>query len=204
MSEKLLAIYDFDGTVCQKDSTIEFWKYCVKHSTRAKLFLTFIWVFFVLRFFRIISKETLRQYSFYFLTPKMVRELSGDFIKKHRQGIFGWPFEQIQADKDSGLYTICITGLRDYLESGLLKGFNFDEVLCSKTEKKRPWKFETRSCLDIEKLNQLSKWAKDKKVFYRVVKTYSDSKLDYPIMAIAEEKIWINYKTGTRTTSPLH
>ena len=44
----------------------------------------------------------------------------------------------------------------------------------------------------------MDEWAKQNKIIPRVVRAYSDSKSDMPMMEIADEQVWIDKKTGLR------
>lgn len=204
MKELKIVMYDFDGTLCAGDSTTDFWKYCIKKSYRAKLFLCFLWPLFILKVFGIVSKELFRQWMFLFLTKDMIKKLVPDFIKEHRAGIWGWAFDMVKSDKQAGFFVICSTGMREYMAKGMLAGFEFDKVFCSEVLSDRPWKFRSRSCLGFEKVNLLKKWAKENGIKYKVVKAYSDSKLDIPMMLLAKDKVWVDYKTGDRVKKPKH
>ena len=48
------------------------------------------------------------------------------------------------------------------------------------------------------KVLALDKWARDNKIIPNVIRAYSDSKSDMPIMEIAREQVWIDSKTGLR------
>ena len=44
----------------------------------------------------------------------------------------------------------------------------------------------------------MDEWAKEHKFIPNVVRAYSDSKSDLPMMEIAAEQVWIDRKTGLR------
>ena len=44
----------------------------------------------------------------------------------------------------------------------------------------------------------MDEWAKENKIIPNVVRAYSDSKSDMPMMEIATEQVWIDAKTGLR------
>jgi phosphoserine phosphatase len=47
----------------------------------------------------------------------------------------------------------------------------------------------------------MDQWAKENKIIPFVVRAYSDSKSDLPMMEIAAEQVWIDPKTGMRKES---
>jgi phosphoserine phosphatase len=79
----------------------------------------------------------------------------------------------------------------------LVKDIKFDGVVCSVMDKKRPWKYKF-FCWGENKVTAMDEWAIRHKVAPRLVKSYSDSKSDLPLMEIAIRQVWINPRTGTR------
>ena len=61
----------------------------------------------------------------------------------------------------------------------------------------KPYKYKFL-CWGKNKVIAMDKWAIKNKYIPNVVRSYSDSKNDMPIMKIAKEQIWINPKTGLR------
>ena len=79
----------------------------------------------------------------------------------------------------------------------LVRDMKFDAVITSQMNKEKPWKYE-RICWGVKKVYALDEWAKQNKIIPDVVRSYSDSKSDMPLMEIADEQVWINRKTGMR------
>ena len=44
----------------------------------------------------------------------------------------------------------------------------------------------------------MDEWAKVNKIIPHVVRSYSDSKSDMPMMEIADEEVWVDRETGLR------
>ncbi len=193
-----LALYDFDGTLCAHDSVVEFWKYCFKHSIRPWAFLPMIGFYGLLGGLNLISKNYMNQRMLCFLTPDMITRFVPDFIREHKRNIFGWAHERVKNDQESGLTAICISASRNYLIHPLTADFGFDLVMCSNMDPDEPWRAIGDLCLGAEKVNRLNAWAKQRGIEYRVVRAYSDSKKDLPMMRLAGEQIWVDPKTGIR------
>ena len=85
----------------------------------------------------------------------------------------------------------------DYLLPQLVRDMKFDAVFCSKMDKKHPWKYEFL-CWGQNKVYKMDEWACENKFIPNVVRAYSDSKSDLPMMEIATEQVWIDPKTGMR------
>jgi len=191
-----VVVFDFDGTLSRSDSNLEFFKYCFKHSIRPWLYLPMILVCFSYSLFN-YKTEWWREKVRMFLTPKMVRDFAGDVVKLHKQNRFGWAAAQVAKERKAGNKVILISASPDYLIPHLVDDMKFDAVLCSQTEKDRPYKYKFM-CWGKNKVIALDKWATENKIIPNVVRAYSDSKTDMPIMEIAKEQVWIDKKTGLR------
>lgn len=191
-----VVVFDFDGTLSASDSNYEFFKYCFKHSLRPWLFLPKVIVgAFGMKFDK--GAMWWRHMIRNFVTPKMVKDFSKDVIKNHKQNRFGWAADQVAKEKSAGNKVVLISASPDYLIPDLVKDMKFDAVMCSKMDKEKPWKYDFL-CWGKNKVIALDTWAKENKYIPNVVRAYSDSLNDMPIMKIAKEQIWIDRKTGLR------
>jgi phosphoserine phosphatase len=191
-----VVVFDFDGTLSASDSNYEFGKYCFKHSIRPWLFLP---VIFVAQIGRILNPSGIwwRQTMRRFLTENMVKELSGNLITEHKQRRFGWAKDQVAKERKNGNKVVLISASTNYLIPKLVSDMKFDAVLTSQMEQAKPWRYKFL-CWGNNKVIALDNWAKENKYIPNVVRAYSDSKSDLPIMEIAKEQVWINKKTGLR------
>lgn len=191
-----VVVFDFDGTLSASDSNWEFFKYCFKHSIRPWLFLPCVLagaIGAILNHNGIWWREIIRN----FITPKMVRDYSADVIKAHKQNRFGWAAAQVAKEKKAGNKVVLISASPDYLVPELVSDMKFDAVMSSKMDKEKPYKYKFL-CWGKNKVIALDRWAMENKYIPNVVRAYSDSKHDMPIMEIAKERVWINPKTGMR------
>ncbi|MBR5574953.1 MAG: HAD-IB family phosphatase [Alphaproteobacteria bacterium] len=191
-----VVVFDFDGTLSARDSNVEFARYCFKHSIRPWLYLPLMMVCGVLRWIRphgLWWRENIRR----FLTRDMVKKYAPDFIRQHKRERFGWAKERVQYERDCGHKVVLISASTDYLVPQLVRDMKFDAVITSQMNKEKPWKYE-RICWGVKKVYALDEWAKQNKIIPDVVRSYSDSKSDMPLMEIADEQVWINRKTGMR------
>lgn len=216
-----VVLFDFDGTLSAGDSNTEFWKYCFAHSIRPWLFLP---VFLLGCIVKIISMFTFHKHAVgkidllwrelmrMYLSRNMVKKLAPGFIKKHMQKRFGWAAEQVAKEKAAGNFVICISAGPDFLIDKLVGDMDFNAVICSIMDENRPWKYDFL-CWGDNKVLALADYAN--MLFVRnpeynidtienaldgidVVRTYSDSRSDLPIMRLAREEVWIDPKTGIR------
>ncbi len=194
-----VVLFDFDGTLSAGDSNMEFAKYCFRHSFRPWLFLPLIGICGIARIFNpdgIWWRENIRR----FVSPKLIKRFANDFIKLHKRERFGWARERVMAERDAGRRVIMVSASPDYLLPALVRDMKFDAVFCSKTNKKKPWKYEFL-CWGRNKVIAMDDWAVQNKIIPHVVRAYSDSKSDMPMMEIADEQIWIDKKTGLRKSA---
>lgn len=196
MKKVNVVLFDFDGTLSALDSNIEFARYCFRHSIRPWLYLPLIAVCAISRLLKpdgLWWRENIRR----FVTPKLIKKFAPEFIKQHRRERFGWARERVQAERDAGNKVLMVSASPDYLLPALVRDMKFDAVFCSKTKKDKPWKFEFL-CWGKNKVYAMDQWAIDNNYIPRVVRAYSDSKHDLPMMEIADEQVWIDRKTGLR------
>lgn len=194
-----LVVFDFDGTLSAFDSNMAFGKYCFKYSVRPWLFLPLIVVAALARFFNpsgVWWREAMRR----FLSDDMVKRLAPGFIKQHKMERFGWSKDQVDAERAAGRTVILISAGPDYLIPALVKDIKFDAVISSVMDSTRPWKFKFL-CWGKNKVVAMDAWAAKHKVLPRLVRSYSDSKSDMPIMKLAADTVWVDRKTGLRKQS---
>lgn len=191
-----VVVFDFDGTLSALDSNVEFAKYCFRHAFRPWLFLPLISVATVGKWLNpggIWWRETIRR----FLTADMVKKFAPGFIKQHKRERFGWAKEQVAAERAAGRTVILISASPDYLLPQLVRDIKFDAVMCSQMDDARPWKYKYL-CWGANKVRAMDEWAVKNKIVPRVVRSYSDSVSDMPLMEIAAEQVWVDRKTGLR------
>lgn len=192
-----VVVFDFDGTLSARDSNVEFARYCFRHALRPWLYLPWMGIALIARQFNpggLWWRENIRK----FLTADMVKKFAPDFIKQHRRERFGWASDQVATERAAGRRVVCISASPDYLLPPLVRDMKFDAVFCSEMYADKPWKYKSL-CWGKNKVVALDEWAKQNKFIPRVVRSYSDSLSDIPMMEIATERVWIDRKTGLRT-----
>ena len=194
--KKNIVVFDFDGTLSRRDSNFEFGKYCFKHSGRPWIYLPVIFVAYIGRFFNpagIWWRCAMRR----FITPKMVQNFAPDFIREHKKLRFDWAESAVANERAAGNIVILISASTDYLVPHLVNDMKFDVILTSKMNKQKPWQYDFL-CWGSNKVIALDTWAHENKIIPNVIRAYSDSKSDLPIMNIAKQRVWIDRKTGIR------
>jgi HAD superfamily phosphoserine phosphatase-like hydrolase len=190
---KKIVVFDFDGTLSAKDTNYEFWKYALKHSPIAWLVLPFTIFGFVISK---LNKRGVfwREISRLYISNRFLKKNKSKFIKNHSQNRFGWAKETVLAEKQKKNYVVCISASPDIFINELVKDMNFDMVLSSEMNKKKPYKIKFLCYAE----NKVVKLKENIREPFHIVRAYSDSKSDLPIMNLADEQVWINPKTGCR------
>ena len=81
-------IYDFDKTIYDGDSSIDFFKFCLKKNKKMYLLLPKIIIFYILFCLNLISKEKLKECFFSFLVYfDNIDELVNEFWIKNEYKI---------------------------------------------------------------------------------------------------------------------
>lgn len=194
-----VVVFDFDGTLSAGDANMEFGKYCFRHSLRPWLFLPLIGVSAIARLFNPAGlwwRQNMRR----FLTADMVKKFAPDFIRQHQRQRFGWSRDQVESERNAGRRVVLISASPDYLLPQLVRDIKFDAVICSQMDAAQPWKYKFL-CWGRNKVIALDTWAVRNKYVPRVVRSYSDSASDMPMMDIASEQVWVDRRTGLRKAS---
>jgi len=200
---KKIVLFDFDGTLSSGDTNVAFWKYCFRHSLRPWLFIPVILFGIILRGFSWIKGDRRRitKFALYwrelvrpYLTAKMVKKLSPGFLKQHKQLRFGWAAEQVAKERAAGNFVIMTSASPAYLLLPLVKDMEFDLIICSEVNPDHPWKFRFFNYGE-NKVKSLYAVTGPKP---NIVRAYSDSKADLPMMRLAKEQVWIHPVTGCR------
>lgn len=191
-----VVVFDFDGTLSASDSNYEFFKYCFKHSIRPWFFIPCV-IFCAACSFLNRKGMWWREGIRNFVTPKMVNDFAHNVVKIHKLNRFGWAKDQVAKERTAGNKVILISASPDYLIPDLVKDMKFDAVFCSQMRKDKPYKYKFM-CWGKNKVAALDMWAQKNKYIPNVVRVYSDSKSDMPLMEIAKEQVWIDSKTGLR------
>ncbi len=189
-----VVLFDFDGTLSGRDTNMEFSRFCFRHSIRPWVFLPWMGVCAIVRLFNpggIWWRQNIRR----FISADLVRRFAKDFIKQHKRERFGWAADKVADERARGNMVVLLTASPDYLIPKLVGDMKFDAVICSQMDSARPWKYKT-FCWGKNKVVLMDAWAREHKFIPHVVRAYSDSKSDLPMMEIADQQIWINPKTG--------
>lgn len=168
--------YDFDGTIYDGDSSIDFYIYSVKKNKKVLLNLPIQIYGLILYILRLINRTKCKEYVFSFL--KKIDNIDlyiKDFWKNNYYKIKPWYFEQ--KDKSD----VIISASPEFLLKPLEKKLKV-KIIATKVNK-HTGKFESKNCHDIEKVKRFY----EETTYKKLKAFYSDSMSDKPMMDISEQ-----------------
>lgn len=171
-------LFDFDETIYDGDSTVDFFKFIFKKKPLTILWLFVMVIFLLLYLVRIISKTKMKQ-TFYkiFTFVDVNDELLEEFWNDHEKNI-----KKFYIDRDH-TNDIVISASPEFLLKPICKRLGVKEMMASRVNPKTG-KYEGINCHDVEKVRRLN----EKYSNYKVMESFSDSiKSDRPILELAEK-----------------
>ena len=167
--------YDFDGTIYDGDSSLDFYLYSVKRNKKILLTLPHQIYGLILYIIKKIDKTKCKEYIFSFLQEiDDIDDYIEKFWKRNYTKIKKWYLEQ-QEKSD-----IIISASPEFLLKPLENKLKV-KIIGTKVNKKTGT-FESLNCHDIEKVKRFYQETKHKKL----KSFYSDSMSDKPMMDISE------------------
>jgi len=168
-------IYDFDETIYNGDSSVDFFKYCLKRKPKCLLALPRISVFVLLYFFRIVKKEKMKSSIFSIIKNfDNIDEVVLDFWKSKDYKLKDFYMKQKKSTD------IIISASPEFLLRPVSKKYKF-KLIASKVNTKTG-EFIGKNCHDKEKVRRL----KEEMNIDKCEEFYSDSLSDTPLSEIAK------------------
>lgn len=141
-----MKVYDFDKTIYKKDSTIEFYKYCLKVQPTLVKYLPKQIMFFLLWKANKVTKENFKEVFYSFLASlKDVNQRVSDFWEVENKNIENWYLEQ-QEESD-----VVISASPEFLLKGICRELNISKLIASKVNS-NTGKLESPNCYGQEKV----------------------------------------------------
>ena len=170
-------VYDFDGTIYAGDSTLDFYKFCLKRHPSIIVCLPRQISSFVLYKTRIINKLQFKEDFFCFL--KKLTDVNQDidcFWDYHEIKIKTWYRKQMCYDD------IILSASPDFLLEEICRRLNIKALIATKIDK-NTGRFNSKNCYGEEKVIRLKKDMPNIKIQC----FFSDSYSDTPVAKIAEK-----------------
>lgn len=192
MKKEDLIIYDFDGTLYNGDSFLDFFFFIIIKKP---------WVLFMYLFLPVdILNWKMGRLEDGRLKEKMLRCFKNDsfevrsklvklFWKKNYNKIFSWVYDELKVDIDSNAVLICISASPDFLLKDIVKSLGFDHLISTNfyNEKGMLNLMSSKNCKGEEKVLRLKKWANEKDINFIIKKMVSDSFVDLPLFRKSEK-----------------
>lgn len=178
---KKIDVFDFDGTIYEKDSSIQFFIFCLGKNVRFIKYIPKIVWCFILYYLRIIDKKTLKEKYFRFLKDlKNVDSVVDLFWKENMKYI------RYDILKPSNNEKVVISASPEFLLTKVCSELNVKTLIATSVDK-NTGKFMSSNCYGEEKVNMLNKTFKN----YKIDRFYSDSLSDMPLAKLASRPFLI-------------
>ena len=149
-------VYDFDGTIYNGDSTIDFFIYAIKKKKRLIRYLPKISFFLLLKIFRLVSTKKFKEVYFSFLKEiNNQNEFVKEFWKIKEEKINSFFLRNVNENK----IIYVISASPEFLLKPYLSKFKNVKLIATKMDKNG--KIEGENCKGEEKVKLLHKEEKD-------------------------------------------
>lgn len=169
-------VYDFDGTIYNGDSSVDFFLYALKHNPAVLLYLPKQAWGFVLYGTKRIDKTKFKEYFFSFLPTINTEELTESFWNRNQDKIFDWYLKQQKQDD------ILISASPRFLLRPICNKLGISRLIASEVNPKTGM-FIGENCRGREKVQRLE----SKYNVTHIDSFYSDSYSDLPLAKIADK-----------------
>ena len=171
----MINVYDFDKTIYDGDSSVDFYLYCLKRKKSIILLLPIQIFALILYILKLKDKEYFKGKFFSFVKKINVDEYVKDFWKENINKIKPW---YIENKKETD---IIISASPDFLLKRIKKKLKIDRIIASEVNKKTG-EFLSKNCYGKEKVERYNSEVKNKKI----ENFYSDSLSDLPMMEVSK------------------
>lgn len=167
-------VYDFDGTIYNGDSSVDFYRFSVKKNPLILCCIPKQTWGAVLYCFKRIDKTKLKEYFFSFLSKIDTGEMVDSFWEKHQHKIQKWYLDQRQSDD------IVISASPEFLLRPICENIGITRLIASRVDYLNG-KFDGSNCSGEEKVTRLmSEYS-----ICQIDNFYSDSVSDQPLANIS-------------------
>ena len=177
-------VYDFDKTIYDGDSTLDFYFFCIKKKPLILLVLPIQFFGFLMYFLKVKNKTFFKEKFYIFLRcMKNSEKLVDQFWEKNYKKILQWYIEQKQSTD------VIISASPEFLLKPLKHRLGIERIIASKVNLDTG-KLISNNCYGEEKVVRFKKIYQKKKIS----KFYTDSKSDQPLASMSAESFLVNNK----------
>ena len=169
-------VYDFDGTVYDGDSSVDFYFFALKKKPSLIRFIPKQLYGFVLYKFKKIDKTALKERFFSFLSGIDAEKLLGEFWDKNEKKIFDYYLKQKRDDD------IIISASPEFLLEPICQRLGIISLIASKVDV-NSGRFDGINCRGEEKVRRLY----DELGVDSFDNFYSDSSADLPLARLSKQ-----------------
>ena len=177
-----IIVYDFDDTIYDGDSTVDFYLFCLKQNPLLIRYSFIQIAGFIKYFFGIINKTQLKESFFSFLNGiNDIEDSVEKFWNKNEKKIKQW-YTVKNHDDD-----VIISASPEFLLSPISNRYNIKLLIASKVDS-RTGEFYRTNCFGKEKVTRLNECIRNA----NIKEFYSDSISDKPLVEIAENSFFVD------------
>lgn len=172
----IINVYDFDKTIYDGDSTIDFYLFCIYKNPILVFLLPITILYFIIYKLKIIDKLKFKEKIFSFLKYiKNIDNLVQLFWERNKKKIKPWFINDNSSNK------IIISASPEFLLRYIINEINVIDIIGTKVNK-HTGKFESKNCYGKEKVKRLN----EKYSECLIEKFFSDSKSDKYLAQISK------------------
>ena len=182
---KKIDVYDFDGTIYDGDSTVDFFFFTLFRNPRMIVKLPVIFWYACLYLLHIVSLQTFKSHFFSFVTK--IKDIDQEielFWKRKEKKINPYFLENMKEKKT----TYVISASPEFLLKPFLNKWKNISVIASVVDKKTG-KYTGKNCKGEEKIKRLDQKVKK----YEIEHFYSDSLHDLPLANISKKSYFVTH-----------
>ena len=185
----MINVYDFDKTIYDGDSSIDFYFYCLKNKPSIILLLPKQFIAFVLYKLKIRDKKYFKEMFFSFVKKiNNIDKYINGFWKISIRKIKPWYISQKKHTD------VIISASPEFLLLPIKKKLNISKIIASKVDVKTG-NFLSNNCYGEEKVVRFKS-----EVNKKIKSFYTDSYSDMPMMLLAQEKYLVKNKQIKKIT----
>lgn len=175
-------IYDFDGTIYDGDSSVDFYIFCLKKKvSMCKYFPKMIW-YIILYVLSIKTKTEMKEVFFSFLKDfNNIEDLVEEFWVKNDKKLKNWYLEK-KHNND-----IIISASPKFLLNNICNKLKIKDLIASDVDIKTG-KFNSENCYGDEKVKRLYNKYRD----IEIEEMYTDSESDLPLLKLSKKGFIVN------------
>ena len=197
-----IIVYDFDKTIYGGETGTDFLIFYMKKKPLKVFLFGISFVKDILLFlFKKIKLKELKGSYFKFLSDEStdeVEKLANEFWEKRASNVYGWVPNEIIENKKETDYVIVISASPLFLIDSFVKKIGFTHAFGTimETEVRNGKKYYLpkvvgENCKNVEKVKAINRWAEKEGIKYKIIKFYTDSIMDKPLLEKKKKKYWI-------------